>query len=172
MCWFWAPFSRQGQGNDVYPKHDSTIYSIRWFCKKPIFDLPIMLPERSRKHLEKGALANTDCYVAISQFFRLLKNYGVILQSRKPKKNQPFFAFRFFITEMLPFHKFGHLWIIYWKLYCKCTTLLVYTVSFFFNLSPYAVIFFSGHLWLGILKFPGQRPGVLLVLIYYNNDRG
>ena len=28
------------------------------FAKKTIFDLPIMLPERSRKHLEKGALAN------------------------------------------------------------------------------------------------------------------
>ena len=68
---------------------------------------------------------------------------------------------------MLPFPKFVQLCKIYWKLllYCKSTTnaFLVYAVSFF-NLSNYVVIFFSGHLLLGILKFPGQRPGVLLVL--------
>ena len=34
------------------------VYSWGWFSKKTIFDLPFMVPERSRKHLEKGALAN------------------------------------------------------------------------------------------------------------------
>ena len=71
---------------------------------------------------------------------------------------------------MLPFPKFVQLCKIYWKLllYCKSTTnaFLVYAVSFF-NLSNYVVIFFSGHLLLGILKFPGQRPGVLLVPIKF-----
>ena len=36
--------------------HLSTQYA--GLQKKRIFDLPIMLPERSRKHSEKGALAN------------------------------------------------------------------------------------------------------------------
>jgi len=64
----------------------------------------------------------------------------------KTQKNQPFlYSDSLYITEMPISQICAPLKNIYWKLYCKCTTLLVYTVSLF-NLSSYAVIFFSGHL--------------------------
>ena len=90
MCWKWGPFARQKQGNDVYPKHDSIIYSIRWFCKKTIFDLPIMLPERSRKHLEKGALANWLLCCNFTIFQSTSKNWSNITLRKTKIKNQHF----------------------------------------------------------------------------------
>ena len=97
-CWNWATHiflesSTKGGGS---PK-------TRFFC----FTLHEARKKTKTLFKRRGVLANW-LFVAISQFFRLLKNYGDNKNHGNKKKNI-FFSFRFFITEMLPFHELMHL---------------------------------------------------------------
>ena len=72
----------------------------------------------SRTKQKSAKLTEIHCIAAVSQFFRLLKNYGVIF------------------TNLCTFEKYTGNYI------ASVLTLLVYTVSFF-NLSTY--LFMTGH---------------------------
>ena len=76
----------------------------RFFC----FTLHEARKKTKTLFKRRGVLATYWMFVAIPQFFRLLKNFGDN-KNHGNKKNQFFFGFRFFITEMLPFHELMHI---------------------------------------------------------------
>ena len=50
------------------------VYSMRWFSKNPIFDSPIMLPERSQKHFFREGFFNAR---------NMLKTQGNLLKTER-----------------------------------------------------------------------------------------
>ena len=154
MCWLLGMFARYAWWN--WATH---IFSERSTqcggSPKNRFLIHSLCCQNEAKNTWKVFFSSLTVMVQFHIFSGYLKKYGDN-KYHGNQKNQHFFGFRFFITEMLPFHKLMQLkWKINetliknhinWKWYCKYYTLVVYKVFFLIC----QLILFSGHLWLGI----------------------